>query len=92
MVRALYDSNGMCSFVYDAISLLLTMPRLGIGALDQEADPVASWPVIPRRRARATPPGAWETKASRTPPWAPGYRSAPSWDPHVPDDAALTLR
>jgi hypothetical protein len=53
MARALDDGNGMCSFVHDTISLLVASPRPGIGALDREADPAASWQVIPWRRARA---------------------------------------
>jgi hypothetical protein len=53
MVRALDDGGGMCSFVHDEVSLLLTTPRSGIRALDREADPVASWRVIPWRRGWA---------------------------------------
>ena len=53
MIRALDNGDGMCSFMHNLISLLLTASRPGLRALDREADPVAGWQVIPRRRARA---------------------------------------
>lgn len=40
MIHALGDGDGKCSFVHGAASLLLTAPRLGVRALDREADPV----------------------------------------------------
>ena len=53
MIRALYNGDGMCSFMHNLISLLLIASRSRLRALDREADPVAGWQVIPRRRARA---------------------------------------
>lgn len=40
MVHALGGGDGKCSSVHGAVSLLLTAPRLGLRALDREADPV----------------------------------------------------
>jgi hypothetical protein len=53
MIRALYNGDGMYSFMHNLISLLLAASRPGLRALDREVDPVAGWQVIPRRRARA---------------------------------------
>jgi hypothetical protein len=53
MIRALYNGDGMYSFMHNLISMLLTASRPGLRAPDREADPVAGWQVIPRRRARA---------------------------------------
>jgi hypothetical protein len=53
MIRALYNGDGMYSFMHNLISMLLTASRPGLRAPDRGADPVAGWQLIPRRRARA---------------------------------------
>jgi hypothetical protein len=90
MVRALASGDGKCLSMHGADSLLLTVPRPGVRALDREADPVEGGRLAgdsvaaPLGRRRA--PGAWEMKAGRMPDWAPRYRPAPR-DPHVPGGA-----
>lgn len=88
MIRALDSGDGLCFFMHNLISLLLTASRPDVRALGREADPVAGWRVTPQRRTRAAD-GARSVGDERRPhaPWAPRYRSAPSRDPRVPGGA-----